>query len=75
MSTCPRCGKERILVSSHDEVNSNSKVTYRQTICPDPNCQKKIEADLENDERKRVILKNEQEKRTLQRLALKKASS
>lgn len=75
MSQCLLCGKERILVSSHDETNSNSKVTYRQTICPDPECQKKVEAILRNDAKKREILKDEQEKRNIQRLLLKKASS
>lgn len=71
MSICPRCGKERVVVSTHDEVVATSKVTYTQTVCPNPECQKKVDKDLKNDERKRAILKDEQEKRLLQRLASK----
>ena len=73
MSICPRCGKERITVSSRDEMVFTSKVTYRETICPNPECQKKVELDLKHEEKKREILKEEQEKRLLQRLAAKKA--
>ncbi|EKE13410.1 MAG: hypothetical protein ACD_13C00021G0012 [uncultured bacterium] len=72
MSKCPRCGKERVIVSSHDEMISKSKITYTQTICPDPECQKVVEKNLKNDEKKRAVLKDEQEKRLLQRLAAKK---
>ena len=71
MSICPRCGKERVVVSTHDEMVSESKITYTQTVCPNPECQKKVDKDLENDERKRAILKDEQEKRLLQKLASK----
>lgn len=71
MSICPRCGKERVVVSTHDEIVSTSKVTYTQTVCPNSECQKKVDKDLKNDERKRAILKDEQEKRLLQRLASK----
>ena len=72
MSICPRCGKERIVVSTHNETVSQSQVVYTQTVCPNPECQKLVEKDLKNDERKRAILKEEQEKRALQRLAAKK---
>jgi len=74
MSVCPRCGKQRITVSSHEEVVSKSKITYTETVCPDPECQKMVEKGLRNDEKKRAVLKDEQEKRALQRLAEKKNS-
>ncbi len=72
MSKCPRCGKERIVVSTHKETISLSEVVYTETVCPNPECQKKVVNDIRNDERKRAILKDEQEKRALQRLAAKK---
>jgi hypothetical protein len=72
MNVCPRCGKQRIVVSSRLEVVSNSEVTYTETVCPDPECQKMIEKGLQNDEKKRAVLKEEQERRVKQRLAEKK---
>jgi len=74
MSVCPRCGKQRITVSSREEVVSKSKIIYTETVCPDPECQKMVEKGLRNDEKKRAVLKDEQEKRALQRLAEKKNS-
>lgn len=75
MSKCPRCGKERVVVSSHSEVVLKSEVVYTETICPDPECQKMVEKNLRSDEKKRAVLKEEQEKRLLQRLADKRAAS
>lgn len=72
MSICPRCGKPRIVVSSHNVVVSKSEVTYTETVCPDPECQKLVEKGLKNDARKRDVLKEEQERRVLQRLAEKR---
>lgn len=72
MSLCPRCGKVRITISSRDEMVSSSKVTYTQTVCPDPECQKIVETNFKNEEKRRAVLKDEQEKRVLQRLADKK---
>lgn len=72
MNICPRCGKQRIVTSTFSEIISKSEVTYTKTVCPDPECQKLIEKGLKNDEKKRAVLKEEQERRTLQRLAEKK---
>ncbi len=73
MNICPRCGKQRIVVSSFSEIISKSEVTYTKTVCPDLECQKITEKGLKSDEKKRAVLKDEQERRTLQRLAEKKA--
>jgi len=73
MSICPRCGKQRVIVSSVTEVVSKSEITYTKTVCPNPECQKVVESNLKNDERKRAVFKEEQERRSLQRLAEKKA--
>ena len=72
MSICTRCGKQRIVVSSHEETVLKSTVTYTETVCPDPECQKVVEEGLKSDELKRVMLKNDQEKRAFQRIAAKK---
>jgi hypothetical protein len=72
MSICSRCGKQRIIISSREEIVSKSKIVYTETICPDPECQKMVEKNLKNDEKKRAVLKDEQERRALQRIAEKK---
>ncbi len=72
MSVCPRCGKQRVVVSSYKEVIAKSEVTYTVTVCPDSECQKMVEKGLRSEERKRAILKDEQEKRELQRLAARR---
>jgi len=74
VSVCIRCGKERIVVSSRKEMVSKSEVVYTTTVCPDPECQKIVEKGLRDEERKRVALKDEQEKRELQRLAARKVA-
>jgi hypothetical protein len=75
MSRCIRCGKERVVVSSYKKVVVNSEVTYTQTVCSDPECQKMVEKTLKIEEGKRSQQKVEQEERALQRLALKKRNS
>ena len=42
---CIRCGKERIFVRSWKEKIGNSVVTTIENACPDPECQKIVEAD------------------------------
>ena len=53
-SVCIRCGKQRILFSTTQAMVGNSSIVTKETICPDSECQKKVE----------VILKAEQDKRT-----------
>lgn len=43
---CIRCGKERIASKTWDEELNGSTVTYTLTVCPDPECQKKVDAEL-----------------------------
>ena len=71
MSFCTRCGKQRIVTSTHEEKIGNSLVTYTVTNCPDPDCQKAVNKNLKNEEVKRAIMRDEQEKRALQRTSRK----
>ena len=73
MSKCPRCGKDRIIVSSREEVVVNSTVVYTETVCPNPDCQKLVENMLKVEEVKRTNLKIEKEKQNLQRIKAKEA--
>ena len=47
---CYRCGKERIKAKTWNEKVTNfmgtSVITYTQTVCPDPECQKIVEKEL-----------------------------
>ena len=52
-SVCIVCGKHRIVVATHEEKIGNSTVTYKETICPDPECQKRVEKVLGKELEKR----------------------
>lgn len=52
-SVCTRCGKQRVVIGTHEEVIGNSTVVYTDTVCPDPECQKAVEAKLVNEKEKR----------------------
>lgn len=75
MNICIRCGKQRIVTSTYDEVVSKSTVTYTVMACPDPECQKIVDRNLKNEELKRNMFKDEHTKKELQRQALKKAQA
>jgi len=52
-SVCTRCGKQRVVVGTHEEVIGNSTVVYTDTVCPDPECQKAVETKLVTEKEKR----------------------
>ena len=51
---CIRCGKQRIDLTTFKEVIGTSVVIHTQTVCPDSDCQKKVEVLLEKEEEKRM---------------------
>jgi hypothetical protein len=63
---CIRCGKERIVSETRSQMvgNSQSMVTYINTVCPDKECQKIVDQGiLALKEKKDAInLKRAQEK-------------
>ena len=52
-SICIECGKQRVVVGTYEEKVGNSVVVYKETICPDPECQKKVEKTLARELEKR----------------------
>lgn len=52
-SICIECGKQRVVVGTYEEKVGNSVVIYKETICPDPECQKKVEKTLAKELEKR----------------------
>ncbi len=63
-SKCIECGKRRIVVETHKEKVGNSEVVYKKTICPDPECQKKVDKILARE------LKNRKQAAQNQKLRL-----
>lgn len=71
---CSRCGKVRILVSTHTEVVGNSTIVINENSCPDPDCQAKLDRVLEREQLKRFAFKDKEEKRKAEKEMEKKTS-
>jgi hypothetical protein len=56
---CSRCGKARIVVKTWQELSGKSMVTYRTMACSDPNCQRRVDAQLDKEKAKRESFKLE----------------
>lgn len=69
MRVCTRCGKPRIVLDSYEEMVESSVVTYTTTVCSDIECQRIVDKALSEEKRKRLIIKEEQEKRELNKRA------
>jgi hypothetical protein len=52
-SICIECGKQRIVVRTYEEKVGNSVVVYKETICANPECQKKVDKTLAKELEKR----------------------
>jgi hypothetical protein len=68
---CIKCGKQRIVVGTHEEKVGNSTVIYTDMICPDPECQKKVDVILKQEYGKREQSRINQ----AQRIASKKGGN
>ena len=62
-SVCIKCGKQRVVVATHEEKVGNSVVIYKETMCPDPECQEKVEKILAQELEKRQQSLNNQKRR------------
>lgn len=63
---CTRCGKERILLKQWVEeiptfANKTQKVTRALNICPDAECQKVVDVELEVQRKKREKVRTDRE--------------
>jgi len=52
-SICTRCGKQRVVVGTYEEVIGNSTVIHTETACPDKDCQSQVEDKLVKEKEKR----------------------
>ena len=53
-NVCIKCGKQRIVGSLVEEKINNSTVSYREMICPDAECQKKVIEMLAREDKRRT---------------------
>jgi len=58
-SQCIRCGKTRVISKVWQEHLGQSLVTYTETVCPDPACQKKVEKEIAARREKRELVISE----------------
>ena len=60
---CIRCGKPRIVAKSWKEQVGTSFLTYTMTVCPDPECQKVVDDQLQSKKDKLEKIQRESVKR------------
>lgn len=72
-SICIKCGKQRIVVATRKEKVGNTFVIYKETICPDPDCQEKVEKILAQEKEKRQQSISNQKQRIAERNSAKVA--
>jgi hypothetical protein len=46
LSTCPRCGKVRVVVKTYKSRIGGSSIVTTLTACPDPKCQAVVDKQL-----------------------------
>ena len=58
-SVCIRCGKTRIFKRKWREVlERGAAITHIETVCPDKECQKIVDAEFEEKRQKRLEMEN-----------------
>lgn len=54
-SSCIRCGKIRIVKKVWvEKTEKGNPITHTQTVCPDKDCQKKVDAEFEAKREKKL---------------------
>ena len=71
-TVCVRCGKQRIVLSVKEEKVGNSTISTTETICPDPECQKKVTVMLDGEQEKRHTSFLQKQERINSRRPIKK---
>jgi hypothetical protein len=56
---CIRCGQERIVIKTWKETVGTSVITFSESKCPDPDCQKIVDkANKEREDKRQLRLNN-----------------
>lgn len=53
-NTCPRCGKQRVAGKTWSEGVGAFKVKVVMTVCPDKECQKKVDEEYQKGKKERA---------------------
>lgn len=69
---CIRCGKTRIVAKKWSKYVGTSLITYIDTVCPDPKCQKIVADQLQKKKEKIDAIQQESIKRKEQNRRNKK---
>ena len=64
---CIRCGTQRVVKRSWKEKIDNSIIINTQTICPNKDCQKKVDFDIKKQKDKNTAMRVRNEQRILDR--------
>lgn len=67
---CIRCGKERKIVKTWKEKLGNSIIINTESICPDPECQKKVDSENKKYRERQAAMKLKSEQRVTSRKAV-----
>lgn len=70
---CVRCGKERVISKTWKEKLYDSVIINTQTVCPDSDCQKKVNLENKKQQDKYTALKLRSEQRATDRKIVKDA--
>lgn len=71
---CIRCGKERKIVRTWKEKMYDSIIINTESVCPDPECQKKVDSDNKKQRDKNNAIKQRSAERALDRQAVRTAN-
>lgn len=66
-SKCTRCGKKRVVIKTYKKKVNGAEIIYKETGCPDPECQKEVNKQLRKEKQKREKIKADQLRREEQR--------
>lgn len=72
-SPCIRCGTERVVSKIWEEKIDDSVIINTETVCPDPECQKKVNSDNKKHRDKYAAIKLRSEQRMMNRKAIQNA--
>ena len=72
---CTRCGKPRIVSKTWTEeietYGGTTMITHSETICPDPDCQEKVDEGLKKQQQERQMMQKEAEIRAQERVNIR----
>lgn len=68
---CIRCGKERVVLKTWKEKIGSSIVIATETVCSNPECQKKVNIDNQRQRDKNNVMRLKNEQRALHRKSSK----